>query len=478
MVGLMSRSVFHAACGIFVAVMGGGAPFTAWAAHYTVHHEQELNRLWSSGKLQPGDEVIWASGEYTDAVVRLSGVDGTADAPLTLRSETPGGTVLRGKSRLEIGSDHVVISGFKFICPSTGKIPSSIIRLRGSHKDPANHCRLTRLQMEQDEPGPSLLTKCKWVVLYGEGHRVDRCTFIGKRTRDNTLTVYLPSDTKEDGVRHRIEHNHFAHRPNGRQANGDPNGWESIRIGDSKTSHLPAYCLVRGNLFEHCDGEIEIISNKSRFNDYRENLFLHCLGQLTLRHGGDCTVLRNIFIGDGQEATEESGVRIIGPRHVVAGNLFVRLSGKGTRGTIVLSEGVQDGAANEYLPVTEATIRHNLILDCEQPFVLGALSGKKVSRGKRLDVPPTSTVISGNLILGATPLVTILSSETPQVTFIDNDTSLAGEMPLALRHGRPFPATRLIAPDLNVNLAGQIQAPLASLVEKFRRQTGASAEQP
>ncbi len=471
----MPASVSSTVSGIGLLALGILLPLNAWTATHHVQNAQELNRLWSSGKLQPGDEVIWASGVQTDAVVRLSGANGTAEAPLTLRSATPQGTIFTGRSRLEIGSDHVIVSGFKFICPSEGKIPSKIIRLRARSKDPAHHCRLTNLHMEQDKPGPSMLTKCKWVVLYGEGHRVDHCTFIGKRTRDNTLTVYLPSDTSKDGVRHRIERNYFADRPDGREAKGSTNGWETIRIGDSKTSHLPARCVVQGNLFERCDGEIEIISNKSCFNLYHGNLFLHCQGQLTLRHGSDCRVQHNIFIGGGQNKTEESGVRIIGPRHQVEGNFFAFLSGKKTRGTVVLSEGVENGKVNEYLPVTDAVIRHNVILNCAEPFVLGALAGKKVSQGKTLDVPPSNSVISDNLILGSGPLVTTLSPNKPDVTLIDNATGPAWDLPLALSSSvtvRPSNRT----PALNYTPAFPL--PLSNLIESFRQKTGASARQP
>ena len=59
----------------------------------------------------------------------------------------------------------------------------------------------------------------------------------------------------------------------------------------------------------------EIISNKSCKNTYSDNGFYECKGTLTLRHGNDCLVTGNYFIGNNISQT--GGVRIIGENHVV-----------------------------------------------------------------------------------------------------------------------------------------------------------------
>jgi poly(beta-D-mannuronate) lyase len=43
--------------------------------------------------------------------------------------------------------------------------------------------------------------------------------------------------------------------------------------------------VVEHNLFQECNGEIEIVSSKSCENTYRYNTFLNCEGAVTLRHG-------------------------------------------------------------------------------------------------------------------------------------------------------------------------------------------------
>ena len=56
---------------------------------------------------------------------------------------------------------------------------------------------------------------------------------------------------------HRIDHNHFGYRPPLNR-----NGGETIRVGYSHQSMTNSGTPVERNLFDRCDGEIEIISSK------------------------------------------------------------------------------------------------------------------------------------------------------------------------------------------------------------------------
>lgn len=68
---------------------------------------------------------------------------------------------------------------------------------------------------------------------------------------------------------HQIINNHFGPRPR----KGGPHG-ETIQIGDSETSMTPSYTNVENNLFDRCNGEVEIISSKSNFNEFKKMCFL------------------------------------------------------------------------------------------------------------------------------------------------------------------------------------------------------------
>lgn len=90
---------------------------------------------------------------------------------------------------------------------------------------------------------------------------------------------------------HQITNNHFGPRPR----KGGPHG-ETIQIGDSGTSMSPSFTMIANNFFERCDGEVEIISNKSNYNEYRNNIFYKSEGSLMLRHGNYCTIDASLII--------------------------------------------------------------------------------------------------------------------------------------------------------------------------------------
>ena len=87
------------------------------------------------------------------------------------------------------------------------------------------------------------------------------------------------------------------------------NGGETIRIGTSANSMESSRTIVENNTFKNCDGEIEIISNKSANNIFRNNLFLESKGSLTLRHGNNTLVEGNVFLGNNVSKT--GGIRVI-----------------------------------------------------------------------------------------------------------------------------------------------------------------------
>ncbi|HAI40750.1 MAG TPA: alginate lyase, partial [Maribacter sp.] len=72
---------------------------------------------------------------------------------------------------------------------------------------------------------------------------------------------------------------------------------ETIRIGDSKTRFAPGYVNVSHNYFEACNGEVEIISDKTNFNIFNRNIVYKSEGSLVLRHSNYAKVNGNIFIG-------------------------------------------------------------------------------------------------------------------------------------------------------------------------------------
>lgn len=349
------------------------APFT-FAAEHRVSTPAEIAAAAKSAA--PGDVLVMKDGTWTDAKIVFE-AKGTKEQPITLRAETPGKVVITGNSVLRIAGEHLVVNGLKFErCTSA----EDLFEFRAHSKRHAFHSRLTNCAFIDCNPlDPK--TETRWINLYGADNRVDHCFVAGKTNRGTTLVVWLAADA----VRHRIDHNHFGPRPRLKV-----NGGETIRVGDSKTAEVAARCVVEENLFEECNGEVEIVSNKSSKNIYRKNVFRRCEGALTLRHGHACTVEGNVFLGEGQPRT--GGVRVIDADHIVRDNFFLDLAGEETRAALCLMNGIVNSKPNGYYPVRRARIEANTFINCRETFILGY-----ADEGGTL--PPEDCVFARNVVV-------------------------------------------------------------------------------
>ncbi len=255
----------------------------------------------------PGDTLIMTNGEWINAYVVFEG-NGAAGNPIVLRAEDPGSVKLIGTSNLRISGTYLEVDGLYFLegYSNTG----SVIEFRNGSSKLASNCRLTNTAIVNYNPVSSS-NDYKWISLYGNNNRIDHCFTSGKRHNGTTLVVWLNGETSY----HTIDSNYFGYRPE-----LGVNGGETIRIGTSDYSQTDSYTLVENNYFERCNGEIEIISNKSGHNTFRYNTFFECEGSLTLRHGKYAEVYNNYFLGNEKDKT--GGVRIIDEDHKVYNNYF------------------------------------------------------------------------------------------------------------------------------------------------------------
>jgi poly(beta-D-mannuronate) lyase len=343
------------------------------AKEYQIASADELNAL----SLVAGDVVIMTNGTWTDQNLTFKGT-GTQDQPITLRAETPGDVVLTGESRLSLSGEYLIVEGLAFI---DGALEGDdVIQFRTSDSSLANHCRLTNTAIQNYNPWDPA-EEYKWVSLYGEYNQVDNCSFVGKNHQGALLVVWIGDSANH----HIINNNYFADIPELGQ-----NGGETIRIGTSTNSMKDSYTLVENNLFENCDGEIEIISNKSCENIYRYNTFLNCEGTLALRHGNRCSIYGNFFFGDVNKNC--GGVRIIGEDHKVYNNYFQDIIGGEFRSAISINNGVPDSPLSRYFQVKNAEVVNNTIVNCKYPLSFGA------GKSDELSLPPLNTTIANNVI--------------------------------------------------------------------------------
>jgi len=339
---------------------------------------QEIN----SGSWSAGDTILMKNGSWINQSISIK-AKGTASAPLVLLAQTPGLVLLGGTSKLAFSGSYLIVSGLFF---KDGTLSGSeVVSFRTSSSEHATHCRLTNTVIVNYNPADKTVDS-KWVSLYGENNQVDHCSFENKTNAGTLLVVWLSPGVEP---KHVIEENYFGFRNANLDANGSEiNGQEIIRIGDSSTSMQTSGVTVQSNVFEHCNGEIEIISSKSCGNLYSNNLFLECTGMLTLRHGNRCTVEGNYFIGNGISNT--GGVRIIGEDHHVFNNYFEKLRGTGYRSSICMVRGKVNSALNEYFQVKNAVVAFNTLVDCSQAFNINYNSSTTYT------LPPIGTSIAHN----------------------------------------------------------------------------------
>lgn len=350
----------------------------AFAAEVTVSDPESARKAVRDAK--PGDVIVLAAGEWKDADLRLDG-EGTEAEPITIRAEEPGETVFTGASRIRLGGSHLVVSGLWLRNLSGGG--ADLFEFRIDSKRRASHCRVTDCAFTEDADFAVKEKENRWIGLYGVANQIDRCTVSGKKNKGATLVVWLG---ESDAGRHRILANYFGERPI-----LGKNGGETIRVGDSKTSMMKAECLIEGNWFKRCDGETECISNKSCGNVYRRNWFFETQGTLTLRHGHDCLVEENFFHGQGRART--GGIRVIGERHRVVGNLLTGLEGDGFRSALCIVNGIPDSPENGYLQVVDTKIEGNVILDCKEGILFGYNDVHEAS------LAPKGTIFEGNSVV-------------------------------------------------------------------------------
>jgi poly(beta-D-mannuronate) lyase len=303
------------------------------AAEHRVSTAAEIAAI--ANQLRPGDVIFLADGTWTDQAI-LFRAKGSANKPITLRAQTYGKVILTGASSLTIDGEHLIASGLYF---KNGTTASDGVALKG------HDCRLLETAIVD-------CTYKFYVRLYGDHNRVDHCYLAGKTSESPTLQVEAEGQPNH----HRIDHNHFGPRPPlGR------NGGETIRVGYSHQSMNNSSTIVEHNLFDRCDGELEIISSKSCNNIYRYNTFLDCAGMLTLRHGNRCRVEANYFIAHHKRGS--GGIRVIGEEHTVINNYIDGV----TQGGIWITSGIPNSELRGYFQARDCLIAFNTIVDSAGP---------------------------------------------------------------------------------------------------------------
>jgi poly(beta-D-mannuronate) lyase len=302
-------------------------------------------------KAIPGTKIILKNGIWKDVDLLAYGI-GKKDSPIIIKAETSGQVILSGDSKLRIAGSYVIVEGLWF--KDGNPTSKAIVSFRKDSNVLAFNCRFTNSTISYYNP-QDLNEESHWVDLWGKNNRVDHNNFTGKENGGTTLVVWLKGEESVDN-NHIIDHNLF-----GERLELGKNGGETIRIGTSENSMKSSKTIVENNTFRDCDGEIEIISNKSGDNIFRNNLFISSQGSLTLRHGDNALVENNVFLGNNKPRT--GGIRIINEGHIIRNNLFINIKGSELRGAIVFMNGVPNSPLNRYRQVKNVSVLNNTLIN-------------------------------------------------------------------------------------------------------------------
>ncbi|MDP4610180.1 MAG: immunoglobulin domain-containing protein [Opitutales bacterium] len=368
---------------------------TLWGTTYNITNAAGFSSLPST--LNGGDIVTIQNGTYNNINKTIT-ANGTALNPVQIYAVNPGNVYFSGEIRFTLKGSGMVISGLAFdgdVVAGQPQYPSGLFRFDTDSSDiTLRDCLIRNFDVPVTLPfDPETAPISYFIQLNGYRHTIEYCSFIGKAAKDPILNI-IPTEgieTKDIPRRHVIRHCYFADRVN----IGD-NGYEAIRIGESQfqmydMSTVVEYCLFDKAIYgpNISNYEPEVISSKSRNNIYRYNTFRENKGGLVLRHGDDNVIDGNFFFGipkpgvpvtppEGEIEIERmgAGIRVIGLRHVIRNNYFEGIHGTELRAAICLMKGsgeFSDGStSNGYESPGTARFFHNTIIDCEQPFALGA----------------------------------------------------------------------------------------------------------
>lgn len=343
--------------------MTAATPRISRAAEHRAGSAADVARV--DAALRPGDTLVLDDAAWTDQRITIR-AEGSPERPITIRPRTPGKATFTGASSIELAGEHLVLSGIRFRNFTAAK-DDAAIAVTGTH------CRVTECSLENG-------TSKFYVHLVGAENRLDHCFLADKTSDDPTVQVECHAERPN---RTRIDHNHFGHRaPLGR------NGGETIRLGYSHQGKNIAALVCESNLFERCDGELEIVSNKSSENVYRYNTFLECAGTLTLRHGDRCVVDANFFIGRNKPGT--GGIRVLGEGQVVTNNYI-----EGVQSTpILITAGMTNPEPKDHAQARNCIIAHNTVVDSAGPYLLLAAG---LNTSPRRTLKPEHITLANNV---------------------------------------------------------------------------------
>lgn len=319
---------------------------------YHISTEQEFKAIESV--LIPGDEVEIKNGNYSDWAIAISS-KGTLAKPIIIRAEKSGSVTFSGsitKPVFKISGDYIFIKGISFknaVLSKTG----ILIELNA-----ANNCQIADCNFSANQV-KFQFTPLVVVSGTGSNNIIKGCSFLAN-VDNQDVQVKITKDSYPKFTL--IENNIFSNKAKVSWQNG--NGGECVQIGQDPVllGNQRPETTVRKNRFIRCNGENEVISNKSSGNKYLDNYFEDNDGELVMRGGHDCVIADNTFKGG------TGGIRINGTGHTVIKNKI-----EGIPTAIRLMYGMAKGKEEIgfYIAASGCSIKNNTIANATTGILVG-----------------------------------------------------------------------------------------------------------
>ena len=323
---------------------------------YKVKTSEDYNK--AAVSVLAGDEIVIANGNYSNWATVINN-NGTLDKPIIIRAESSGKAVFSGEVRqavFQITGTYIQVKGLKFEGCQLFKTQGADVVL--IQMKAAKYCRITDCTFTKNTVDAQFMPI---VVVSGQGehNRVDHCQFTGNVNNQEVQVRVAANDVSLYTL---IDHNVFMDKDSVTWKGN--NGGECVQIGQDPIllGNRFSYTTVRDNRFIHCNGEPEVISNKSSGNRYINNYFENCHGELVMRGGHECFIDSNTFAGG------TGGIRVNGTGHTITNSSFKNLPI-----AIRLMYGMAKGKIDTgfYIAASDCIIKNNYITHCDTGILIG-----------------------------------------------------------------------------------------------------------
>jgi poly(beta-D-mannuronate) lyase len=332
-------------------------------------------------KVKPGDKIILEDGTINNLSININ-TKGQLLNRITIKPKNPGKLILTGKISITISGSYTTLANL--VLKDGGN--ENAITIRG------NGNRLTGCDISLDNTNGPI------IMVYPKNNRIDHC-YIHDFTKEDRWIQKDPGSKSEDYIL--IDHNIIKNRKKGSKGNG----YETIQLRNEENS-IKSKSIIYQNMFEKCDGEIEMISIKSSDNIIANNTTISSKATITLRSGNNNYIVNNKFL---QNNTDNSGgLRITGKNHTIKSNLFKEINGGDSTNCAICIINKES-----YQQVKNLKVSNNIFINNDYDIVLGSGGG---------NVTPTDIYFNDNIVYKTSknPVFSKKGGECKNLVFTDN----------------------------------------------------------